>query len=577
MQKIKDIWNYSGQYKKYLAALPVMAALEVCCEVLIPYFMSDIIDKGVAEGDMDRLIRTGLFMVAVSVLLGITSFFMGYTCSVWASGVTRNLRQKLFEKIQTLSFQDINRIGNASIITRMSTDMNYIKKALGMVSSLIQCPMMILLTVIMTFKINRSMSWIFAANIPLFAFVLFLIIRFSRRHYRQLFQKYDLMNGILGEDTQNIRTIRAFEKKDYEYDRFHFAASSVMRESYHAEKITALNNPILQLAVNVSVIFLLYAGGINIIHGKMEPGDLFCMITYTNQILAQIMIIALILVPILSAQISLNRVFELLDTVPSQEDIKEEESLLPADGSICFDHVSFGYFDHEPEKYVLKDISLSLPSGSVLGIIGASGSSKSTLVHLLLRFYDPAEGTISVGGHDIRNYSFEALRSVIGFVPQKSILYSGTIRENLSFGNENATEEDMIYACRAVCAHDFIMSFPDGYDTRISEKGTSLSGGQRQRLCIARALIRKPDILILDDSLSALDTVTDQAVRKSLSSYYKGTTIIMIAQRISSIQSADQILVLDNGSVSGMGTHEKLLAENTIYREIDQSQKKNME
>jgi len=574
---LKNIWKYSEKYKKLLRLLPLVIMAEVFLEVYIPYLMADIINEGVGEGNTALLVKTGLIMAAMSVLLVGTGFMQSYLCKTWATGFTKNLRSRLFAKVQGMSAGDVDRIGKASIITRMSTDMNYISRAMGMVHSFIKCPMMIIFTLIMTFRINTSLSWIFVAITPLFALVIYIITKLSRSHYRKMFKHYDAMNTVLEEDIVSAKTVKAFERRDYEINRFDGAAKSAYEESYAAERITVLNNPILQLAVNTGVLLLLYLGGMKIIGGSIEAGDLFCMITYTNQILGQVLIVALILVPILSAQISLERVFEVLSITPSLTDEDANIELEVSNGSVKLKDVSFSYFGKDSDKIVLSDINLDIPSGSFFGIIGASGSSKTTLINLLPRYYDCTQGEVFVGGHNVKDLSFKALRSAIGIVPQKSVLFSGTIRENLLWGNENATEEDMVSACKAADAHGFITAAPKGYNKSISEGGTNVSGGQRQRLCIARALIRKPKILILDDSLSAVDTLTDAKITHALKTQYPDTTVIMIAQRISTIKNADKIIVLDKGRISGMGTHEELLKSNKIYAEINESQKKSME
>lgn len=574
MKELRVIWKYSEGYRIALMLLPLTVIADVCMEVLIPFLMSDILNQGIGGQKIDYILKTGISMASASVFLTLAGFAQSYCISVWSAGFTKNLRCALFEKVQALSSSDIDSFTSASLITRMSTDMNFIKKATGMTHSLIKCPILIISTIIMTFRISRRLSWLFIAVTPVFAAVIFVISKLSRKHYRKMFVNYDRMNTILEEDVTAIRTVKAFAREDYEYDHFSESAADVRKESLAAEQVTVLNNPILQFAVNICVLMLMLLGGKEIIGGGLLPGDLFCMITYTNDILFQVIIIALIIVPILSAQISMSRVTEVLDSKPSLSDASGDENLKMTDGSVKFENVNFGYIK---DKLIIKDINVDIPSGSTLGIIGASGSAKTTLIQLIPRFYDVTSGRILVGGYDVHDYKADRLRSEIGIVSQKSTLFSGTVKDNLRWGKEDATDEEIVAACKAAAAHEFISAFQNGYDTMINQGGTNVSGGQRQRLCIARALIRKPRILILDDCLSAVDTVTDAMISRALSDSFKNTTIIKISQRITSIQSADQILVMDKGCISGIGTHTELLEHNRIYREIDESQRRSME
>ncbi len=574
MKEIKMIWKYSEGYHRVMLFLPLAVIADVVMEVLIPFLMSDILDKGIGGQDLHYILQIGIYMAAAAVFLTVAGFVESYYISVWSAGFTKNLRCGLFEKIQALSVSDIDAFTPASLITRMSTDMNFIKKAAGMTTSLIKCPMLIFSSILMTFGISRHLFWLFVAVTPVFAVVLFVISKLSRKHYRKMFVNYDHMNNILEETVAAIRTVKAFAREEYVCGRFNESAEDVRRETHAAEQITVLNNPILQFAVNICVLLLIFFGGREIIAGVLQPGDLFCMITYTNAILFQVIIIALILVPILSAQISMDRVLEVLAARPHLVEVVGNESPSPCDGSIRFEKVNFGYTKN---KLIIKDMNLNIASGSTLGIIGPSGSGKTTLVQMITRFYDVSAGKITVGGYDVRDYRQDRLRAEIGLVSQKCVLFSGTVKDNLRWGKEDATDEEIVAACKAAAAHDFICTFPNGYDTLINQGGTNVSGGQRQRLCIARALIRKPRILILDDCLSAVDTVTDAMIGRAIWESFKGTTIIKISQRIASIQLSDQILVMNKGCANGIGTHEELLERNTIYREIFESQRRSME
>ena len=574
MKRIKLLWNYSGKYKYALALLPFAILVDVALEILIPYLMSDMLDLGINRKDMSIIISKGVLMIGASVILVFVGMLESYLIATWSSGITRNLRNALFEKVQELPFSDTDKYGPATILTRMSTDMNFIKKALGMYHSMIRCPIMIACTIFMTVRVYANVSWIFIVAAVLFVVILFFIVRVALKHYRQMFVRYDELSNILEEAVTAERTVKAFSREQYENEKFIRKANELKEESFAAESITVLNDPLLHMVMNICILLIMYVGGRSIIAGNMQAGDLFCVISYTNQILLQIYIVALIMVPVLSAQISLDRVFEIINTEPAFEDT-ENADILPEDGSVIFENVNFSYYNDETKR-VLKDINIHIESGEFVGITGSSGAGKTSLINLIPRFYECMSGTIEVGGRNIRDYSFGTLRQTIGLVPQHCVLFSGTIKENLLWGNEDASPQEIVKACCAADANDFIMSFPDGYDTQIGQGGLTVSGGQRQRLCIARALLKRPKILIFDDSLSAVDNATEGRIINSLLKEYKDTTIVMISQRLSSIQNADKIVVLNDGEMDAVGSHEELLAKSRIYGEIYESQRRSV-
>lgn len=574
MKRIKNLWDYSGKYKFAIALLPFVILIGVVLEILIPYLMSDMMDIGINRQDFHVIIQKGGAMILASLVMVFFGMLESYLIATWSSGTSKNLRDAMFEKVQELPFKDMDQYGTATILTRMSTDMNYIKMALSIYQSMIRCPIMIVCTIVMTVRVYANVSWIFIIAAVLFVFILIFVVRGSLKHYRVMFHCYDELTNVLEENITAERTVKAYAREEYENKKFVYRAEALKKEKLTAERITMLNDPLLHLVINICILLIVYIGGQSIIAGNMQAGDLFCVITYTNQLLLQIYIIALIIVPVLSAQISLNRVFEIINKKPSFDD-ENSNRLELENGSVAFRQVSFSYYN-EKTKQVLKDIDVTIEQGSFFGITGSSGAGKSSLIKLIPRFYECMEGSVEVGGHKVQEYKLQNLRQEIGIVPQKSLLFSGTIRENLLWGNENATAEEIVKACCVADANQFIMGFPEGYDTQVGQAGQNLSGGQRQRLCIARALLRKPKILIFDDSLSAVDNTTEERIIKGLMEEYKDITILMISQRLSSIQKADQILVLDHGKMDAVGTHEELLQTSRIYREIYESQRRSL-
>ena len=577
MKQLSRIIKNSNGYIKYLILLPVAVLCDVMCEVYLPYVMADILNEGFSTGNIEYIVKKGVVMALTAIALTIAGMTESYCGSRYAAGYVRNIREKLFQKIQSLSLDSVGKFGTASLMTRLTVDMNAIKKAIGMLASLIKCPMLIIFATYMTSRINTSLSWIFLAVLPVFAIVLFVLNKLARKHYKAMFIEYDKMNNILNENVSGIKTVKAYVREKLETDIFISSAKNVRDESRKAETITTLNSTLLQFVLNMSILMLVYFGGMDIIKGKLNPGELFCMITYANQILSQVWIISLMLIPVLSAQVSLNRIFDVIEAEDIYFGNVENAEARPTDGSIEFHNVSFSYDKSQKNKSHLKDINLSIPSGSFVGITGVSGSSKTTLINQILRLCERDEGSVCVGGKDVRDYKVENLRNEIAVVPQKSILFSGTIAENLRIGRQDATDSELEEACRIADAYDFVMSSKQGLGTQLYQGGTNLSGGQRQRLCIARALVRKPKILILDDSLSAVDNNTERSISEKLLNSKGDMTIVMISQRLSAIRKADKIFVLEAGGINGCGTHDELLESNVIYKELFESQRRHVE
>ena len=579
MKNIKRILGYLGQYKKYAILAPLTVSLEVLLEIWIPYLMADIIDVGIANKDTNYVVRIGGLMALAAVISLVLGALAGRFGALAATGLARNLRRAMFNKIQDFSFANTDHFSTPSLITRMTTDMNFVQNSVQMiVRMLIRGPLMMVAATIMTFRINSELAVIYLIAIPFLAASIALIFSKAHGFFIQMFKKYDKLNGSIQENLIAIRVVKSFVRRDYENEKFIKSATDVMDMSMKAEKYVTLNGPIMMLTVNVCIIALLWFGGKRIIIGNMQAGELISFINYTNQILIQLMMISMVMVTLVISRESIARILEVLDEKLDLTDSNADPALLPADGEVRFDHVSFNYAACQDDNdTTLTDIDLDIPTGSMIGVIGGTGSGKSTFVQLIPRLYDVTKGSVQVGGHDVRDYTLTNVRNAVAIVLQKNVLFTGTIKENLKWGNENATDEEIIEACKAAQAHDFIMSFPDGYDTELTQGGTNVSGGQKQRLCIARALLKNPKVMILDDSTSAVDTATEAAIRGALRDRYRDITTIIIAQRITSVMDADKIIVLDEGRVNGFGTHEELMKTNEIYREVYESQQKGAE
>ncbi len=578
------------RYWTYTFLSPLFMFGEVIMETTIPLVMAKIVDVGIKNKDSDFVIRFGLLMV----LMASFSLFCGAMCgrisSLAAFGFSKNLRKKLFARVQDFSFSNMDHFGTDSLVTRLTTDVTNLQNMYqNCIRTAVRSPIMLIFGTIMACQINARLALIFFIVIPLLATVLISIVHIVYPRFRQMLKKYDNLNRVVQENLIAIRVVKAFVRGDHENAKFDEIAEDLQRTQVGAEKIVILNMPIMHLMVYGCIVSALWFGGNMVISGKMQTGGLISFISYITQILMSLMMLSRLFVMFILSRTSLSRVMEVLDEEIEIHNAEckmqnEERCLSPLQSGrqvleargkslndIEFSHVYFSY-DKKMEHSVLSDINLSIPQGSTVGILGGTGSSKSTLVQLIPRLYEVTEGSVKVGGKDVRQWNLTDLRKKIGFVLQKNTLFSGTIAENLRWGNENASDEDLIAACKASDAHGFVTSFPDGYDTDLSQGGVNLSGGQKQRLCIARALIKKPDILVLDDSTSAVDTATDLRIRNALRSSLPATTKLIIAQRIASVQDADFIIVLDSGKINGIGSHDELMKSNQIYREVYESQ-----
>ena len=579
MKNLKRILGYLGRYKKFAILAPLTVAIEVLLEIWIPYLMADIIDVGIANKDSAYVLKIGGLMVLVSVISLFFGAGAGRFAALASTGLVRNLRKALFDKIQDFSFANTDHFSTPSLITRMTTDLNFVQNSvMMMVRMLIRGPLMMIAATFMTFRINAELAVIYLIAVPFLAGIILTLSVKAHKYFKAMFDKYDVLNRSIQENLIGIRVVKSFVRRDHENQKFVKSASDVMDMALHAERIITLNGPFMMLTVNTCIIALLWFGGKRIIVGNMLPGELISFINYTNQILIQLMMISMVLITLVISRESIRRILEVLDEKLDLSDAGADPNLKPASGEVHFDHVSFNYGSRKDNSdTTLTDIDLDLPSGSMVGVIGGTGSGKSTFVQLIPRLYDVTKGSVQVGGRDVRDYKLKNLRDAVAIVLQKNVLFTGTIKENLRWGNENATDEEIIAACKAAQAHDFIMAFPDGYETELTQGGTNVSGGQKQRLCIARALLKNPKVMILDDSTSAVDTATEAAIRGALRDRYKDITTIIIAQRISSVMDADKIIVLEEGRVDGFGTHEELMKTNRIYREVYESQQKGAE
>ena len=562
-----------GEYKKETILSPVTVALEVLLEVLIPYFMAVLIDKGINTGDMTEIIKYGMLLVVLAMAALAFGALSGHYAAVASAGFAKNLRKRMFYKVQDFSFLNIDHFSTSSLVTRMTTDITNVQNAYQMIIRVaVRAPIMLIMAFFMAFKVNSELATIYLWVIPILGIALAFIMTHVHPIFVRVFKTYDKLNNVVQENVHGIRVVKSFVREDFEEQKFKKISSSIYKDFTKAEKMIAFNAPVMQICVYTCMILISWIGANLIVGGTMTAGELTSMFTYTMQILMSLMMLSMIFVMTIMSKASVERINEVLIEVP---DIANPEKPVTevADGSIDFDHVSFSYSQNS-EKLCLKDIDLHIKSGETIGIIGGTGSAKSSLVQLIPRLYDITSGTLKVGGRDVRDYDLEVLRDAVSMVLQKNVLFSGTIKENLRWGNPNATEEELIHACQLAQADDFIQTFPDQYDTYIEQGGSNVSGGQKQRICIARALLKKPAILILDDSTSAVDTKTDAMIQKAFIDEIPDTTRLIIAQRISSVQNADRIVVMDNGRITDVGTHEELLASSKIYQEVYYSQVK---
>ena len=570
---IKRLSQCIREYKKDSILSPLYVLVESLLDVAIPFVMAGLIDKGIEAGNMSMILRYGAILVGFALVALTFGALSGRSCARATAGFARNLRHDMFHHLQVYSFSNIDKFSSAGLVTRLTTDVSNVQNAFMMIiRTLIRCPAMLIFAMVMSFRINHDISLIFLAVIPILGVGLYLIIKHVHPVFERVFKTYDRLNGVVQENLSGIRVVKNFVREDHEIEKFDTISGTIYKDFSLAERILALNSPLMQGCVYACMILVSWLGAKQIVIGNMSTGNLMSFFTYIMQILSSLMMLSMVFVMITMSRASAERIVEVLD---EESDITNCDNPVyeVKDGSVEFTDVSFSYAKR-PDKTVLDDIDLIIPSGQTVGIIGGTGSSKSSLVQLIPRLYDVTGGCVKVGGVDVRNYDLQILRHNVAMVLQKNTLFSGTIKENLRWGNPDATDEELVHACRLAQADDFISTFPDGYDTYIEQGGTNVSGGQKQRLCIARAILRKPKILILDDSTSAVDTKTDALIRQAFREEIPNTTKIIIAQRISSVMDADQIVVMDNGRINACGTHEELLANNEIYREVYESQQK---
>ncbi len=560
------------QYKKDVFLSPMYTTFCVILEILIPYLTASIIDKGIAVGDMGHVARIGALMAVMAVLAMFCGMRAGIHSARASTGLASNLRESMFARIQDYSFSNIDKFSTAGLVTRLTTDVTNIQNAFQMLLMICtRAPVTLIVALFMAFSISAKLSLIFLAAMAFLAVMLFIFIPKAMGYFKQMFKKYDKVNGVVKENVGAIRVVKAFVREDYEDKKFSNAAGELFQNSISAERIISFNMPIMQLTVYSCILLISWFGAKMIVNQTgLTTGELTSLLSYVMNILMSLMMLSMVLVMVTQSAAAAQRIEEVLEEQP---DITSPENAVKnvRDGSVDFEHVTFAY-QQRSGKPVLSDINLHIKSGETIGIMGGTGSSKTSLVSLISRLYDATEGSVRVGGEDVRRYDVESLRDAVSVVLQNNVLFSGTIYDNLRWGDENATDEECQQACRLACADEFIERFPEKYNTYIERGGTNVSGGQKQRLCIARALLKKPKVLILDDSTSAVDTATDAKIREAMRTHIPGTTKIIIAQRISSIQDADRVLVLDNGRVNAFDTPENLLKTNAIYQEVYNSQ-----
>lgn len=568
---MRDIIAQIKQYKKASLLAPLFVTLEVIMDVLLPFIMAKIIDEGIQQRNMTNVYLHGGLMLVAAMISLVTGVLAGKYSAEASTGVACNLREAIYRKIQRYSFSNIDKYSTAGLVTRMTTDVTNVQNAYQMVIRIaVRAPLMLICSMAMCFFINMEMSLIFLMVIVFLAIILLIIMLKAMKVFNVAFKRYDDLNASVQENVSAIRVVKAYVREDYEKQKFGKASGNLYKLFNKAESILAFNNPAMMLAIYGSIMLISWLGAELVVSGDMTTGELSSLFTYVTTAMMSLMMLSMIFVMITMSAASVRRISEVLRETPELHNCEEPKTDMK-DGSVDFNHVFFSY-KHGEGKEVLSDIDLHIRSGETIGIIGSTGCGKSSLVSLISRLYDVDSGSVCVGGRDVREYDMEYLRNQVAVVLQKNVLFSGTIFENLRWGNEEASDEECIEACKVACADDFIESFPDKYNTYIEQGGTNVSGGQKQRLCIARALLKKPKVLILDDSTSAVDTATDAKIRAAFARHIPGTTKFIIAQRISSVQDADRIIVLDGGRVDGFGSHEELIETNEIYREIYESQ-----
>lgn len=573
---IKKLMKSIGEYKKDTILTPLFVSLEVVLEVIIPLLMAKLIDEGVYDGNMNIVYKIGFELILCAILSLLFGMFSGIFASKASSGFAKNLRKNLYYKVQDFSFSNIDKFSTSSLVTRLTTDVTNTQRAFQMIIRIaVRTPLMLITSLFFAISISAKLSLIFLVIVPILGVGLYWITTTVHPIMKRVFHTYDDLNNVVEENVSGIRVVKSFVIEDKETQKFEKVSNSIYEDFSKGEKILALNSPLMQFSIYICILAISWFGAKIIVNTGMTElttGELMTMLTYSIQILSSLMMLSMVLVMITISKSSAERIVEVLD---EESDITNPEAPIKEvkDSSIKFDKVSFSYVK-DKQKECLKDINLDIKSGETVGIIGGTGSGKTSLVNLIPRLYDVTEGELLVGGEDVRKYDLEDLRNQVACVLQKNVLFSGTIAENIRWGDENASEEDVKRVCKLAQADEFIMQFPDGYNTYIEEGGTNVSGGQKQRLCIARALLKHPKILILDDSTSAVDTKTDSLIQTAFQTEIPDTTKIIIAQRISSIENCDKIVVMDNGRIDGIGTHEELLKSNEIYKEVYESQMK---
>lgn len=573
-EDIKMLKTLGAHVKGYIAAsvlTPVFMILEVVFEMIIPMLMASIIDDGIKKGDMNHIYQVGAFMV-IAAVFGLLAGLMGGKYGALASaGFAKNIRKAMYDNIQTFSFSNIDKFSTSGLVTRLTTDVTNLQNAYQMILRMcMRAPASLLCAMFLAFYTNARIASIYLVAVVLLGIVLFIIIRRTMKYFNQVFKKYDKLNESVQENVSAIRVVKAYAREEHEKEKFNIAGENIYKMFVKAESLIALNSPVMQITVYSCILLISWLGAEMIVGGSLGTGELTSLLAYCMNILMSLMMLSMIFVMITLSIASAERVVEVLN---EKADITNPVNpvMNVEDGSVVFDHVNFRY-KKDAADYVLKDINLDIKSGETIGILGGTGSAKSSLVNLISRLYDVSDGSIMVGGRDVREYDMEVLRNEVAVVLQKNVLFSGTILENLRWGNKEATEEECVRACELACADEFIQKMPDGYNTYIEQGGNNVSGGQKQRLCIARALLKKPKILILDDSTSAVDTATDAKIRKAFTEEIPGTTKLIIAQRISSLEHCDRVIVMEDGMVDGFGTPAELLESNEIYRDIYESQ-----
>ena len=573
---IKKLLACVGEYKSHAIKTPIYVAFECVFDVIIPFLMAYLIDEGINKGDTGVIVKIGVTLVICSILAMFCGVMSGRHAARASSGFAKNLRRKMFHNVQTYSFANIDKFSASSIVTRHTTDVQHVQMAFQMSTRIaIRAPLMLIFSLIMAFVVNVKLSLVFLCAIPFLGIGLYVIATKAHPIYEKAIKTYDDLNTTVQENIRGVRVVKSYVTEDKEIEKFYKTSQDIFDRFSKASKIVAFNQPLMQLTVSIIIILISWFAGKEIVIGNLTTGQFASMISYAMQILISLMILSMVLVMIMISRASAERIVEILD---EESDIvnKENPVMEVKDGSIKFENVSFSYIK-DINKLCLKNINLDIKSGETIGILGGTGSSKTTLVQLIPRLFDVTLGNIKVGDVDVKDYDIETLRNNVAMVLQKNVLFSGTIKENLRWGNPNATDEELVKACKLAQADEFIQGFPDKYDTYIEQGGTNVSGGQKQRLCIARALLKDPKILILDDSTSAVDTKTDSLIRKAFIEEIPNITKIIIAQRVASVQDADKIIVMDNGEINGIGTHEELLESNEIYKDVYLSQVKGEE